>query len=226
MSPSANIGNPDNPPSAGTPGTVSAHTLGIYRLQHEAPPGMLIIGIDEVGRGAVAGPLTVAAVALPCEPMIEGLDDSKKLSARERESLSIQIREIAYAIGVAHIAPRRIDTMGMARALRHAMRAALADTGLKPDLVLIDGNPMGIHPTERSIIKGDASVACIAAASIIAKVTRDAIMVKLDGICPRYGFAQNKGYASAAHIAAIKEEGLSPLHRKTFCQSFLQESLF
>ncbi|MCL2757310.1 MAG: ribonuclease HII [Coriobacteriia bacterium] len=212
--------------TAGTHEVVSAHTLEIYRIQHEAPPDAVIVGIDEVGRGAVAGPLTVAAVVLPRTPMIEGLDDSKKLSARQRERLCVKISQTACAIGIAHVEAHRIDTLGMAYALRQAMCEALAATGVEPDLVLIDGTPMHIHPKERAIVKGDALVASIAAASIVAKVTRDAIMSALDETYPAYGFAQNKGYASAAHIAAIQKEGLTELHRATFCQGFLQESLF
>ena len=205
---------------------VSDHTRELYRLQHAEAPGAVVIGIDEVGRGAVAGPLTVAAVALPYAPMIDGLDDSKKLSASRREELAEKIRDQALAIGVKHISSRRVDSLGVARALRIAMLEALALTGLEPDLLLIDGNPLHLHPAERSVIKGDSSVACIAAASIIAKVSRDAIMCRLDEVRPLYGFAQNKGYASSAHIQAIRTHGLSSLHRKTFCRGFLQGSLF
>ena len=205
---------------------VSNHTLELYTLQLEAPQGSVVIGIDEVGRGAVAGPLTVAAVALPASPLIEGLDDSKKLSAARREELADTIHSVALAIGIAHVEPQRIDSLGMARALRIAMLEALAATKLEPDLLLLDGNPMGLHPAEQAIIKGDASVACIAAASIVAKVARDAIMITLDSACPGYDLAHNKGYASAAHIKAIQEQGTSCEHRKTFCQNFFQGRLF
>ena len=205
---------------------VSAHTRDLYRLQREAPAGSIVIGIDEVGRGAVAGPLTVAAVALPLDPMIEGLDDSKKLSANKREECAACIRELALGVGIAHVAPKRIDRLGMAQALRIAMREALEATALQPDLLLIDGNPMHLHPAEQSIVKGDASVACIAAASIIAKVTRDAIMCSFDALFPEYGFMKHKGYASSAHIEAIRTHGLSSLHRRSFCQNFFQERLF
>ena len=206
--------------------TISKRTLELYCLQLDAPYEAVVIGIDEVGRGAVAGPLTVAAVALPLNPMIDGLDDSKKLSAPRREELAAVIRETALAIGISHVAPCRIDKLGMARALRIAMLEALAATGLEPTLLLIDGNPLHIHPAERSIVKGDGSVACIAAASIIAKVTRDSIMGKLDGIHPQYGFAQHKGYGTASHIESIRAYGLSSLHRRTFCQNYVQERLF
>ena len=182
-----------------------------------------------MGRGPVAGPLTVAAVVLPLEPMIEGLNDSKKLSAAKREVVAARIREYALAIGMSHIRPETIDTIGMAAALRTAMLEAIATCENllgEADLVLIDGNPMRLHKNEQNVIKGDGKVACIAAASIVAKVTRDALMDEADKLYPAYGFASNKGYASAVHIAAIKEQGLSPLHRKSFCGNFLQRSLF
>jgi ribonuclease HII len=203
-----------------------ARTRALYAEQQTAEPDAIVVGIDEVGRGSVAGPLTVAAVALPLEPRILGLDDSKKLSAAQREALAEQIRGSARAIGIAHIDAYEIDRVGMSRSLRTGMLAALEATGLIPDLVLIDGVALHIHPRERCIIKGDGKVACIAAASIIAKVTRDALMVECDARYPGYGLAGNKGYASAEHIEAIKRQGLSPLHRNSFCQGFLQESLF
>ncbi|MDR2492621.1 MAG: ribonuclease HII [Coriobacteriales bacterium] len=202
------------------------HTRALYRLQSEQPAGSCVIGIDEVGRGAVAGPLTVAAIALPLAPMVEGLDDSKKLSPRRRDELAVCIKDAAIAWGVAHVAPARIDRMGMARALRLAMLEALEATDCAPDLLLIDGNPVHIHPQEHCVVKGDATVACIAAASIIAKVTRDAIMVKLDAHYPEYGFVRNKGYATAEHQDAIRSYGLTKLHRKSFCTGILQERLF
>ena len=198
----------------------------MYELQLQAGADAIVIGIDEVGRGSVAGPLTVVAVALPLEPMILGLNDSKKLSAARREELAVLIRTHALAVGIAHIAPDQIDSFGMSQCLRSAMVQALEATGLTADLVLIDGNPVHIHPRERAVVKGDGSVACIAAASIVAKVTRDAFMVEADALYPGYSFASSKGYASEEHIAAIKERGLSDIHRASFCQNFLQESLF
>jgi ribonuclease HII len=188
--------------------------------------GASVVGIDEVGRGSVAGPLTVAAVMLPLEPRIAGLDDSKKLSAKKRETLAATIREVAGAIGIAHISPQQIDKDGMARCLRIAMLEALAATGIEPDVLFIDGNPMHIHPAERCVVKGDGRIACIAAASIVAKVTRDALMTEASERYPGYGLASNKGYASAAHIKAIREMGLTEIHRRSFCGGFFQESLF
>ncbi len=163
----------------------------------------LVLGVDEVGRGSVAGPLTVCAVCLPDEPRIWGINDSKQLSAAKREMLAMRIADVATAIGICHISPARIDEAGMGRALREAVAGAVADTGVAPDCVLMDGNPLGAVACEKNVVKGDATVACIAAASIVAKVTRDELMVELDAEYPEYHFAQSKGYASAEHIQAI-----------------------
>ncbi|WP_455136272.1 ribonuclease HII [Thermophilibacter sp.] len=196
--------------------------LGMYALQEELAGGGVAVGVDEVGRGALAGPLTVAAVCLPPEPVIWGLNDSKQLSPARREALAAQVADVARAIGIAHVEPADIDRDGMAASLRRAMAAAVADTGLDPDAVLIDGNPVHAHPRERCLVKGDARVAAIAAASIVAKVTRDALMVALDEEWPGYHLAACKGYGSAEHIAAIRERGLTPAHRASFCGNFLE----
>lgn len=194
----------------------------MYEAMEELGGPGVVVGVDEVGRGSVAGPLTVCAVCLPREPRIWGIKDSKQLSPAKRELLAMRIAEEAVAIGICHIAPERIDEIGMARALREAVSGAVADTGLTPDCVLMDGNPLGAVPNERDVVKGDATVACIAAASIVAKVTRDELMVELDAEYPGYHLAQSKGYASAEHIKAIKERGLSPIHRVSFCGNFLE----
>jgi len=198
----------------------------LYEQQRLAGAAACVLGVDEVGRGPVAGPLTVAAVVLPPQPYIPGLDDSKRLSAKRREELSAVIHEVALATGMAHIEPAAIDRGGMALALRTAMVRAIEACGVKPDLIVIDGRPMHLGMGERCIVKGDSKVACIAAASIIAKVARDALMVEADLEYPGYGFASNKGYASAEHIKAIQTLGLSPLHRVSFCQGILQQPLF
>lgn len=201
--------------------------LSMYRLMREMGGEGMVLGIDEVGRGAVAGPLTVAAVALPDDPVIWGINDSKQLSPERRTVLATRIEQVALAVGIAHVEPAYIDRHGMALALRTAMLEALANSGVEPDAVLIDGNPVGVHPREQTIVKGDAKVACIAAASIVAKVTRDALMVELAQTYPGYHLDECKGYASATHIQAIKELGLSPLHRVSFCGNFLaNETLF
>lgn len=199
----------------------------MYVLQRELGGEGVVLGVDEVGRGAVAGPLTVAAVALPADPVIWGLNDSKQLTPARREALAATIADVALAIGIAHVEPAAIDAVGMASALRQAMARAIADSGVEPDAVLIDGNPVHVHPREVCVVKGDARVACIAAASIVAKVTRDALMTALAEEYPGYHLDVSKGYGTPEHIAAIKERGLSPVHRFSFCGGFLETpSLF
>lgn len=195
---------------------------GMYELQRELGGEGLVVGVDEVGRGALAGPLTVGAVVLPEQPHVWGLDDSKRLSPARREALATQIADVAVAIGIAHVEPASIDAVGMGSALRMAMAQAIVDTGVDPDGVLIDGNPVHVHPREKTLVKGDQRVACIAAASIVAKVTRDHLMVAYDSEYPEYHFADCKGYGSAAHIEAIREHGLCPIHRVSFCGNFLE----
>lgn len=199
----------------------------LYDAQRELGGPGVVVGVDEVGRGSVAGPLTVCAVALPLEPPIWGINDSKKLTPARREALAERIAEVATAIGICHVPADDIDRMGMAAALRVAVAGAVADTGLTPDCVLMDGNPLGAVPHERDVVHGDAAVACIAAASIVAKVTRDELMVELDEMYPGYHFAASKGYASPEHITAIKKWGLTDQHRVSFCGNFLEtEPLF
>lgn len=200
--------------------------LEMYRLQRELGGDGVIVGVDEVGRGAVAGPLCVGAVALPDDPVIWGLNDSKKLSPARREVLAAHIAEVAVAVGIAYVEPESIDAVGMGVSLRMAMKGAIADTGLDPDAVLIDGNPVHVHPRESTLVKGDGRIACIAAASIVAKVSRDALMVAMDERYPGYHLAESKGYASPEHIAAIKARGLSEIHRATFCENFLEGPSF
>ncbi len=196
--------------------------LGMYELMHELAGDGIVLGVDEVGRGAIAGPLVVGAVCLPSGEPIWGLDDSKRLSPQRREILSTEIRRRALAVGIGSVSNDEIDAVGMAVALRMAMRLAIEDTGLDADAVLIDGNPVHVHPREHTIVKGDARVACIAAASIVAKVWRDALMVDYSAEYPGYHLDECKGYASADHIAAIKAHGLTPIHRSSFCGNFLE----
>lgn len=204
-----------------------ARVDAMYTAMRELGGEGVVVGVDEVGRGSVAGPLTVCAVCLPPAPQILGINDSKQLSPAKRELLAAQIAEVACAIGICHIPPARIDEVGMARCLREAVVGAVADTGLDPDCVLMDGNPLHAHPREVNVVHGDAKVACIAAASIVAKVTRDELMAELDAEYPQYHLAASKGYASAEHIQAIRDYGLTPLHRVSFCGNFLETaSLF
>lgn len=175
-----------------------------------------VAGLDEVGRGALAGPLTAAAVVLPATPQLIGLNDSKKLTPERREELDATIREHAIAVSVAHISAGEIDGLGMTEALRRVMRAALDGLGIGIDHVLLDGLPLGVVVEETAVVKGDGSVAAIAAASIVAKVTRDALMRSVAAEHPHYGFEVNKGYGTAEHLAAISRFGLCPLHRRSF----------
>lgn len=194
----------------------------MYEAMAELGGDGVVVGVDEVGRGSVAGPLTVCAVQLPSEPRIWGLNDSKKLTPSKRELLADRIAEVALAIGICHVPANEIDRMGMARALRQAVARAVADTGVTPDCVLMDGNPLGAVERERDVVHGDATVACIAAASIVAKVTRDELMVELDAEYPGYHLAESKGYASPEHIDAIRAHGLSDIHRVSFCGNFVE----
>ena len=190
-----------------------------------------IVGLDEVGRGPVAGPLAVGAVVFEngAEPLA-GLNDSKQIAAERRAAIAEEVKRTARAWAVCYVQPEEIDRDGMARSLRRAfdqaLRQVLDEIGEQPALVLVDGNPLHIHEREVNVVKGDARCASIAAASVIAKVDRDAMMVELAARYPQYGFDANKGYASAEHVDAIRSHGLCPAHRASFCKSFLQETLF
>lgn len=198
-----------------------AATAARYAYEQELSLGVPTLGIDEVGRGPLAGPLVVAAVALPPEPHVLGLNDSKQLAPAHRQALATRIAEIALAIGIAQIEPADIDRMGITASLRKAVNQAISASGFTPQCVLLDGNPLHAHPLEKTVIKGDSRVASIAAASIVAKVYRDHLMEVFDANYPVYGFKDNKGYGSKQHIEAIKRFGLSPLHRKSFCSHFM-----
>lgn len=201
----------------------------LYDFQSKICEGKLCVGLDEVGRGPLAGPLTVGAVVLPETPQIQGINDSKQLSARKREQLAPKIKEVAQAWATFDVSPEDIDHFGMARALRKAFRGALQkieDSGICPQVVLIDGNPLHIDPREINVVHGDGRCASISCASILAKVTRDAQMVSYAQMYPEYHFDRNKGYGSAEHIKAIQTYGLTPIHRRSFCRNFYQDQLF
>lgn len=182
-----------------------------------------ICGIDEAGRGPLAGPVVVAAVIMPEGSMIEGVNDSKKVSEKKREVIYEKILEEAISYGVAIIGQDEIDNINILNATKKGLTMSLKELTTKPDLIIVDAlehiDTLGI-PYE-SIIKGDAKAYSIAAASIIAKVTRDRIMREWANIYPEYGFEIHKGYGTAKHIAAIKEHGLCPIHRKTFTTKFI-----
>ena len=181
-----------------------------------------ICGIDEVGRGPLAGPVVAGAVILPKDCDILYLNDSKKLSEKMRESLYEEIMEKAVATGIGIVSPARIDEINILQATYEAMRMAIGQLQVQPDLLLNDAVKIPeVTMRQVPIIKGDAKSASIAAASIIAKVTRDRLMVQYDEVLPGYGFASNKGYGSAEHIRAIQEQGATPIHRQTFIKNFV-----
>lgn len=181
-----------------------------------------ICGIDEVGRGPLAGPVVAGAVILPKDCGLLYLNDSKQLSAKKREELYPQIMEQAVAVGIGLVAPERIDEINILQATYEAMREAVGKLSVKPDLLLNDAVTIpGITTRQVPIIKGDAKSASIAAASIVAKVTRDRLMVQYNEQYPQYGFASNMGYGAAAHIEALKKYGATPIHRKTFIKNFV-----
>lgn len=191
--------------------------------------GEVIVGLDEVGRGPLAGPLAVGAVVLPDDPFIDGLNDSKQVKPEARERIAVQVKAVAVAWTVEYVEAADIDACGMTASLMLAFRRAIAsieEAGVRPDVVLLDGNPMRLDEREVNVVKGDGKCASIAAASIVAKVERDALMCRYAEEYPEYGFDACKGYASAAHIEAIRRFGLTPIHRVSFCTAFTQPTLF
>lgn len=182
-----------------------------------------ICGIDEAGRGPLAGPVVVASVIMPAESNIEGVNDSKKISEKKREKLYEQILDEAISYGVGIVGQDEIDEINILNATKKGLTMSLQELTVKPDLIIVDAlnhiDTMGI-PYE-SIIKGDAKCYSISAASIIAKVTRDRIMREWDKVYPEYGFERHKGYGTSAHIEAIKEYGLCPIHRRSFTSHFV-----
>ncbi len=181
-----------------------------------------ICGIDEVGRGPLAGPVVAGAVILPKDCDILYINDSKKLSAQKREMLYDEIMEKAVAVGIGMAGPNRIDEINILQATYEAMREAIRNLAVKPDILLNDAVTIpGVDIRQVPIIKGDAKSISIGAASIVAKVTRDRLMVDYDKIMPEYDFASNKGYGSAEHIAALKKYGPTPIHRASFIKNFV-----
>ena len=182
-----------------------------------------LCGVDEAGRGPLAGPVVVASVALPADSMIQGINDSKKISESKREKLYDLILQEAISYGIGIIYQDEIDEINILQATKKGLHEAVKSMEIKPNVILVDAltgiDTLGIP--YKSIIKGDAKSYSIGAASIIAKVTRDRIMREWDKIYPEYGFAGHKGYGTAKHIEAIKKYGLTPIHRKTFCKNFV-----
>ena len=194
----------------------------MYLYERKYADFSYICGIDEVGRGPLAGPVVAGAVILPKDCDILYLNDSKKLSEKMREKLYDEIMEKAVATGIGMVGPGRIDEINILQATYEAMRMAISNLKIRPDLLLNDAVTIPeVTIRQVPIIKGDAKSASIAAASIIAKVTRDRLMVEYDTVLSGYDFAGNKGYGSAVHIAALKEKGPTPIHRQSFIKNFV-----
>ena len=194
--------------------------MSVYEEEYRAYS--YICGIDEVGRGPLAGPVVAGAVILPKDNPILYLNDSKKLSEKKREMLYDEIMEHAVATGIGIVGPARIDEINILQATYEAMRMSIANLGVKPDLLLNDAVTIPeVDIRQVPIIKGDAKSVSIAAASIIAKVTRDRLMVKYDKVLPGYDFASNKGYGTKAHREGLKKLGPTPIHRATFIKNFV-----
>lgn len=180
-----------------------------------------IAGVDEVGRGPLAGPVYACAVILPQNSFVKRINDSKKLSAKAREILDKQIRDIAIDFSIGIVDEQTIDQINIYNATRLAMEKAIDGLQIKPDYILTDAMKLNIDTPKLSLIKGDTLSISIAAASIIAKVARDSFMISMHDSFPVYNFNNNKGYGTKEHIAAIKEFGICPLHRKSFLKKIL-----
>lgn len=201
--------------------------VDLWALQRELKAqrgGILICGVDEAGRGPLAGPVCAAAVILPEGYEIPGLNDSKQLTDKKRRELFPIIKEQAIAYGISMVDEKIIDEINILNATFQAMHEAIAQLEPKPDLALIDGNRVTDFGVEAmAVVKGDARDASIAAASILAKVTRDMYMEEMDQGYPQYGFAVHKGYGTRRHYDAIREYGMCPIHRRTFLKKFYGE---
>lgn len=194
--------------------------MSVYERQYS--DFQAICGIDEAGRGPFAGPVVAGAVILPKDQTILYLNDSKKLSEKKREELYEVIIEKAAAVGIGMAAPARIDEINILQATYEAMRMAIGNLAVEPDILLNDAVTIpGVDKKQVPIIKGDAKSVSIAAASIVAKVTRDRLMQEYEKIFPGYGFASNKGYGTRAHIEALRKLGPTPIHRRSFISKYI-----
>lgn len=207
-----------------------ARLMRLYAFEQELAGGKVVVGLDEVGRGPLAGPVSVGAVVLDsAAAFIGGLNDSKQIAEAKRPAIADEVKRSARAFSVVHIPPEDIDEFGIMACLKRAFKTAVANIeaqGVVPEVILLDGNPLGFDVREINVLKGDARCASIAAASVIAKVERDALMVEYDQVYPGYDFASSKGYGSTAHRRAIAEKGLTPIHRTSYCRNFTQDRLF
>lgn len=200
--------------------------LYVYERSAREEGFRAVCGIDEAGRGPLAGPVFAAAVILPENCAVEGINDSKKLSPKKREQLFGEIESQAVAYGVGFATEKEIDRVNILQATFLAMKRAFDALSVRPDLALVDGNRMprlGIET--RTIVKGDSLSASIAAASILAKVSRDRVMEQIDAIYPQYRFAKHKGYGTALHVEMLKQYGPCPIHRRTFLKKILGDGL-
>ena len=196
--------------------------MAMHQYEEQYKDCQAICGIDEAGRGPLAGPVVAAAVILPKDCEILYLNDSKQLSAKKRELLYDEIMEKAVSIGVGYATPQRIDEINILQATYEAMREAIAGLKIRPQVLLNDAVKIPqVEISQVPIIKGDAKSLSIAAASVIAKVTRDRLMKDYDKLMPEYGFAKHKGYGSAAHMEAIRKFGSSPIHRQSFIKNII-----
>lgn len=199
-----------------------ARTEAMKVYEYEYEPFGYVCGIDEVGRGPLAGPVVAAAVILPKNCQILYLNDSKKLTEKKREELYDVIMKEAVAVGIGMVSPARIDEINILQATYEAMRQAISKLSVMPSVLLNDAVTIPeVTIPQVPIIKGDTKSVSIAAASIIAKVTRDRLMVEYDNMLPGYGFASNKGYGTAEHIEGLKKNGATLIHRKTFITKFV-----
>lgn len=197
-------------------------TDALWKYEREYASYSYICGIDEVGRGPLAGPVVAGAVILPKDCDILYINDSKKLSEKKREELYDIIMEKAVSVGIGYASPERIDEINILQATYEAMRDAISNLSVSPDILLNDAVTIpAVNCKQVPIIKGDAKSISIGAASIIAKVTRDRLMVEYDNVFPEYGFASNKGYGASVHIGALKKYGPTPIHRRSFIKNFL-----
>ena len=201
---------------------VKAEDLMKYENELLAKGYKYICGVDEVGRGPLAGPVCVCAVIMPLDNLIQGVNDSKKVSKAKREKLFVEIKEKAIAYKCILKDNKRIDEINILNATKEAMKEAILSLDVKPDIVLIDAVKLDIPYESMPIIHGDAISYSIGAASILAKVTRDTLMEEYAKQYPQYDFEHNMGYGTKKHIEALKEYGPTPIHRQTFIQNFIK----
>ncbi len=195
-----------------------------FEKEELANGNKLIAGIDEVGRGPLAGPVCVACVIMPLDDIIDGVDDSKKLSEKRREELAMLIKQKAIAYNIQMISPKIIDEINILEATKLCMKNAIENLGVKPDIVLVDAiNKLDTSVKIRGIIKGDALSYSIGSASILAKVERDNLMKEYAKTFPEYSFEKHKGYGTKLHIEALKKYGATNIHRKSFIKNFVEE---